>query len=319
MSLNLSPIVPRAKWAVRAPARTVLPTRPATAVIVHHAVSAIEGSTIDVDNDGLPDSFEQLLREIEAFHMDGRGWRGGIAYSMVVGHKAGRKAEGRGWGLQSGATGNPDDTFSLSICAIGNYDTVHDVTDELIRNIAEIIAEGIDLGHLMPLDKLRIYGHQEKPFATACPGRRLQARLGEIRPLVAQILAGESPDPNGADVTPEFVRDGWRRFNRQDAQAVEFVRSSLALLGYAPGANGANIDRAIVAFKQKTRGLGDADASVRAPFWRALIAAVAEIPRVEPAVVEVRDANLVAERDALAAKVLRAGVDLERALNGLRG
>jgi hypothetical protein len=128
---------------------------------------------------------------------------------------------------------------------------------------------------------------------------------------VAQILAGESPDPNGADVTPEFVRDGWRRYNRADAQAVEFVRSSLALLGYAPGANGANMERAIVAFKAKAMGLAGADASVRAPFWRALIAAVAEIPRLEPAVVEVPDpkaAQVIAqlEQDLRASEAERA-------------
>jgi hypothetical protein len=134
---------------------------------------------------------------------------------------------------------------------------------------------------------------------------------------IRKMIAGKKPQE--ADVTPEFVRDGWRRFNRQDAQAVEFVRSSLALLGYAPGANGANMERAIVAFKQKAMGLTAADGSVRAPFWRALIGAVAEIPRLEPAFVEVPDPKLLAERDALAAKVLQAGVGLERVLNGLRG
>lgn len=237
--LDLPPIVKREEWARRTVVRTPLPTQPATGVVVHHAVSAIEGSTIDVDNDGLPESFEEILREIEDFHLDVRRWRGGIAYSLLVGHRAGRKAEGRGWGLQSGATGDPDDRVTVSICAVGNYHDVHDVTDELIRNIAETIAEGITLGHLVPLDQLRIYGHQDKPFATACPGQRLMARLGEVRPLVAQILEG---DQMASRDDLEQLR---KRYNDGDRDAVRFVQGLLdeaARLTSNPELNPGNVD-----------------------------------------------------------------------------
>jgi hypothetical protein len=302
------PIVSRTAWATRTVQRTPLPVRPATGVVVHHAVSALEGSTIDTDNDGLSDSFERLLREIEDFHIDTRGWRGGIAYSIVVGHRAGRKAEGRGWGLQSGATGDPDDRHTLSVCALGNYEGVHDATDELITNIAEVIAEGITRGELVPLDQLRIYPHQDKPFPTACCGRNLIARLPEVRPLVA-VLLEEEPEM----LTPEFLADGWKRYP-DDAGAVAFVRASLQALGYKPG--GDRLDQAIISFKRKSDRLtaDEPDATVRGPFWRELVRQVAGIELPSPA-----DPNpeLVAKVARLESSVAQARGHIARAENVL--
>jgi hypothetical protein len=285
---TVSLIVPRSAWATRTVRRTPLPVRPATGVVVHHAVSALEGSTVDTDNDGLSDSFERLLREIEYFHIDTRGWPGGIAYSIVVGHRAGRKAEGRGWGLQSGATGDPDDRHTLSVCALGNYEGVHDATDELVTNIAEVIAEGITAGELVPLDQLRIYPHQDKPFPTACCGRNLIARLPEVRPLVAAILEEEDP----VDVL-EFIEKGHTRPDAE-AQAV----AMLARLGYKPGARGENLGRALSAYKAKRfPGGTENDEVLRGPVFRALIAdstnACPSCP--EPAIVERPDPTVVAE------------------------
>jgi hypothetical protein len=293
--MTLSPIVPRSAWATRTVRRTPLPVRPATGVVVHHAVSALDGSGVDTDNDGLADSMEKLLREIEDFHLDTRGWPGGIAYSIVVGHRAGRKAEGRGWGLQSGATGDPDDRHTLSVCALGNYEGVHDATDELVTNIAEVIAEGITRGELVPLDQLRIYPHQDKPFPTACCGRNLIARLPEVRPMVAGLLAD---DPQEDDMTPELVRDGWKRYPR-DPAIVAYVRSVLAEINPPrdrPGTTGANLDGAIIAFKKSSPRLrAEApDASIRRPVWNEMHRALLELtdlpcPDPDPAVVAERD------------------------------
>lgn len=180
-------ITPRSKWAVYRPVFTALPVRPATHVFIHHAVSGVEGSQIDLDNDGLPDSFEDILRQIENFHITVRGWRA-IAYNFLVGHK-GAKAEGRGWGIEGGATGDWADDRGISICAVGDYHTKHDVTPELKRAFIEVIVEGIDRGELVPHDQLTIVGHQEKPYATACPGARLMDALPEIRAGVADVFA----------------------------------------------------------------------------------------------------------------------------------
>jgi hypothetical protein len=285
---TLSPIVPRSAWATRTVQRAPLPVRPATGVVVHHAVSALEGSTIDTDNDGLSDSFERLLREIEDFHIDTRGWPGGIAYSIVVGHRAGRKAEGRGWGLQSGATGDPDDRHTLSVCALGNYEGVHDATDELVTNIAEVIAEGVTRGELVALDELRIYPHQDKPFPTACCGRNLIARLPEVRPLVAGLLAEEEP----VDII-ELIAKGQTRPDAE-AQAAAMLRQ----LGFKPGARGENLAQALSAYKAKRLPGSDNDGVLRGPVWRALIAdTTAACPGPDPKIAEERDrlARIVAE------------------------
>lgn len=301
---TLSPIVPRSAWATRTVRRTPLPVRPATGVVVHHAVSALDGSGIDTDNDGLADSMEKLLREIEDFHLDTRGWPGGIAYSIVVGHRAGRKAEGRGWGLQSGATGDPDDRHTLSVCALGNYEGVHDATDELVTNIVGVIAEGITLGELVPLDELRIYPHQDKPFPTACCGRNLIARLPEVRPLVAAILAD---DPQEDDMTPELVKNGWRRYPK-DPAIVAYVRDLLTDLGHKAG--GDRLDQAVINFKRKNPRLTaeTPDASIRRPVWNEMHRALLELtdapcPDPDPAVVAERDryARIIAEVHQLTA------------------
>ena len=165
----MSELHPRSSWAVREDAYLPpLRSYPAAEVYIHHTVGSLEGSDIDLDNDGLSDSFEQLNRDIEDFHMDVRGWNAG-AYNHTVSHK-GHRAEMRGWRSQGGATGSPQDSYSISISAHGNYAGVHKVTKELIRAIVETIADGIEQGHLVPLNQLNIKGHQEKPFATACPG-----------------------------------------------------------------------------------------------------------------------------------------------------
>lgn len=182
------PIVPRSEWADRSPnpPLTALPTYPATHVFLHHAVSAVEGSQVDLDNDGLPDSFEVILRQITRFHMDVRKWRA-EAYNFYVGHK-GARAEARGWRHEGGATGDWADDRGISICAVGDYHTKHDVTKQLIRAIVTTIADGIEDGHLVPLNKLWIGGHQQKPFATACPGDRLMKIVPSLKGRVRKEL-----------------------------------------------------------------------------------------------------------------------------------
>ena len=184
--LSRQPLAPRWKWATRNVSLTPLPVQPATHVFIHHAVSGIEGSDIDLDNDGLPDEFEAILRQIEAFHMDVRGWRA-IAYNIMVSHK-GYRAAGRGWGVEGGATGGWADDQGISICAVGNYHGVHDVTPQLIRAIVETIAEGIEQGHLVGLNKLTILGHQQKPYATACPGSGLMKIIPSLPNRVEREL-----------------------------------------------------------------------------------------------------------------------------------
>ncbi len=222
-------IIKRIHWGAEPLNVNRLPVHPADWVFIHHAVSAVEGSTIDLDNDGLPDSFERILKAIEQYHKKTRGWRA-EAYNFFVGHR-GHKAEGRGWNREGGATGGWADDRGISICAIGNYHNVHDVTPELVDAYAEVIAEGIVLGELVSFDKLKIVGHRDKPYATACPGDRLYKFIPEVRRRVQEILQGDS------NVRPILE---WRvYFNVAEIgdvhPIIEFVHRGLAKLGHYSG------------------------------------------------------------------------------------
>lgn len=186
MARNDKPLIKRKAWATRTDAYLPPMKVRASEVYIHHTVGSIEGSNIDLDNDGLSDSFERLNRQIEDFHMDVRGWNA-IAYNFMVGHK-GQRSEGRGWGVQGGATGSPQDAYSVSISAHGNYEGVHKVTPQLIRAIVLTIADGIEAGHLVPVNQLTIKGHQEKPYATACPGSGLMRVVPSLKGRVEREL-----------------------------------------------------------------------------------------------------------------------------------
>jgi hypothetical protein len=120
-------------------------------------------------------------------------------------------------------------------------------------------------------------------------------------------------------LTPEFLENGWRRYNQGDLAAFEFVRASLAKVNKPqdrPGASGANIDAAIVAFKRANLPGDTNDATVRPAFWRALIVKVAGVELPSPV-----DPNpeLVAKVARLESSVAQARGHIARAENVLAG
>ena len=152
---------------------TPLPTQPATHVYIHHGASG--------DPQNLEDEIA-LVRSYQNFHMDSRHWTD-IAYGFLVGPTGDHmRFEGRGWGRQGGATGSPQDRYSYSICAIGNFET-QPAPDGMIEAIAKQIRNGIAKGHIVADPE--ILGHKDKPYATSCPGKNLYAKLDDIRGLVA--------------------------------------------------------------------------------------------------------------------------------------
>lgn len=150
-----------------------------------------------------PDFAEHMRRMDRAARSEGYS---AIEYSFL--HLPdGRRAEGRGWGVESGATlGHNDDDApgadpGYSMNAIGYYHPpVSDpVTAQLIDSIATTIAEGIVAGHIAR--DCRIDGHRDVR-ATACPGDSLYHAIPAIRARVAQLLA----PPEEPEVTPDECR-----------------------------------------------------------------------------------------------------------------
>jgi len=156
------------------------------------------------------------MRELEAFHVNTRGWSG-IAYSEVV-FPSGNVYEGRGLG-RTGAHTLDHNSISHAWCFVGNFEN-DQPTDGALRACAGRIRWAMGNGFVRPGSPIR--GHRDVN-QTACPGRNLYARLPEIRSFVA---SGAAPSPapppppleeldmgaviqnQGATIAFEVVRDG---------------------------------------------------------------------------------------------------------------
>lgn len=150
----------RSQWGARPPKsrRSISDTNK---IYVHHSVTAGTGGA-------------QEVRQIQTFHMDGRGWAD-IAYNWLV-DDDGVIYEGRGWNVAGGAT-KGENTTSIAVCYLGNADD-QDPTDAAKAGINTVIAQATaDMG------KQDVRGHRNAPGAsTVCPGRHLMQWLVNGRP-----------------------------------------------------------------------------------------------------------------------------------------
>jgi hypothetical protein len=174
--------------------------------IVHHTVNA---------NNYSAGAVPEMLRAIQTFHMDVRGWDD-IAYNFVV-DRFGTIWEGRAGGADRpviGAHVAGFNTGSVGVSVLGTFDSAVPTAASL-EGVAQVIAfklaqrnvdplgstvllsRGGDIyppGELVPM--ANIAGHRDLG-QTSCPGSQLYARLGEIRQRVAELLplyTGELPD-----------------------------------------------------------------------------------------------------------------------------
>ncbi|GAA1991193.1 hypothetical protein GCM10009718_31200 [Isoptericola halotolerans] len=159
-----------------------------------------------------------IIRGIYAYHAQTRGW-GDIGYNFVV-DKYGRVWEGRAGGVNRQTIGGHAvgyNTNATGISVLGNYETAT-VSNAAVSAVVRLVAWKLSL-HGVPAtgsttingrSVQRIFGHRDVS-ATACPGRTLYAKMGEIRrraaaaqeKAAAQQIQGNIPDgsfvvnPNG--------------------------------------------------------------------------------------------------------------------------
>lgn len=156
---------------------------PASALYVHHSVTLTDPRH-DVDLDDAIDA----MREIERIGV-ARFGRYSYSWAFHPHDPVHRLLEGAG--LTVGAHTANRNSSSFGFVAIGNYEEL-DPPDRLIDDMgwmaAHLVTEGLLVRnfHLAP--------HQEVK-ATACPGRRLIARLPDLRDAIAGWLAGAAPAP----------------------------------------------------------------------------------------------------------------------------
>lgn len=172
---------------------------------IHHTAGTNSYSKADVP---------RIIRGIYAYHAQTRDW-GDIGYNFVV-DKFGRVWEGRAGGITRQTIGGHArgyNTNSTGISVLGNYDKVN-VSNAAVTAVVELAAWKLAL-HGVPATgtttingtrEQRIFGHRDVA-ATACPGRTLNAKMGEIRRRAAavQSRAAASQAPKVADGT--FVKN----------------------------------------------------------------------------------------------------------------
>ncbi|MEU5956987.1 FG-GAP-like repeat-containing protein [Streptomyces sp. NPDC047525] len=190
------------------------------AVFVHHTVGT---------NDYSCAQSASLVRGIMTYHVETEGWND-LGYNFLV-DKCGQVFEGRGGGTDLPVRGAHTYGFngeSAGIAVLGDFegDPATDKpagkpTRAALESVSRVAAwklgqyEGDPTGKvtLTAADNTGVWKKGDTPslntisghrdgFATACPGKTLYAKLGEIRRYAA------SPARNSAIPTSDFNRDG---------------------------------------------------------------------------------------------------------------
>jgi hypothetical protein len=159
-------IASRASWGARYPNGDLTLSGPAVEVFVHHSVTA----QLSPDA-GIAAEAEQM-RALESVGQSRFGT--GISYNVVI-FPSGRAYQGVSWNRRGTHTGGRNST-SRSICFAGNYE-VNQPTAAQISTAAAIFGAGKGRWWTRSAP---LAGHRDVS-QTACPGRYLYARIGDIR------------------------------------------------------------------------------------------------------------------------------------------
>ena len=230
----------RSEWGARASSTSNAST--VKLAVVHHSASSNSYSPADVPG---------VLRSIQAFHMDGRGWSD-IAYNFVV-DKYGGIWEGRGGGIDNpviGAHAMGFNTTSVGVMVIGDY-IAATPTGAALESVSQVIGWKLAMHNVDPAGQVdfvsggstsipagqtvslpRVVGHQDVG-QTGCPGS-IRGSLGFIRARAQDwtnyLRAASTPvgAVDALDVGPGNVTaSGWAA----DPDATGPVEVRLAIAG----------------------------------------------------------------------------------------
>ncbi len=167
---------------------------------VHHTVNANNYTKAQVP---------AIIRGIYAYHTQTRGWSD-VGYNFLV-DRFGRIWEGRAGGVDRPVVGAHTlnyNEYSFAMSAIGNFDVVQP-PQVMVDAYGELMAwklslHGVDATSTKQRVGSRnfpaINGHRDAA-STACPGRYLYAKLGEIRKHAGELQA----DWSGRDLATNVV------------------------------------------------------------------------------------------------------------------
>jgi hypothetical protein len=231
----------RTEWGARPAVNTPTVASSLRYAVVHHSASGNTYTAAQVP---------QVLRSVQAYHMDGRGWSD-IAYNVVV-DRFGTVWEGRGGGLDRnvvGAHAMGFNTSSVGVMVLGDYTAVQPSATSL-ESLAKVLGYKAALGGFDPTSTVtvtsggsttipsgqqvtvpRVVGHRDVG-ATSCPGS-IYAQLATVRTRArqwAQWYATNSrptgavesaTGPAGTVVVTGYVHD-------RDATGPTTVRATVA-------------------------------------------------------------------------------------------
>ncbi|WP_141538692.1 N-acetylmuramoyl-L-alanine amidase [Isoptericola jiangsuensis] len=192
-------VATRAAWGAVESMMTWSPTQGSIrAATIHHTAGTNSYSAAQVPG---------IIRGIYAYHANTRDW-GDIGYNFLV-DKYGRAWEGRAGGILNQTIGGHARGFNTNttgVSVLGNYDVVQPSTAS-VTAVVKLVAWKLAL-HGVPATGSttiegvrlpRILGHRDVA-STACPGRYLYPKLGEIRRR-AQAVQDAAPRPVVQDGT----------------------------------------------------------------------------------------------------------------------
>lgn len=170
--------------------------------VMHHTAGANAYSADEVAG---------IIRGIQRFHQDSRGWND-IGYNFLV-DRFGRVWEGRAGGVDRaviGAHAGGWNTTSFGVAVMGNFTEGNAVPGAAMDASVALLAWKFDLHgidphgqHTWPNDGTRrtLIGHTDVT-ATACPGD-IHELIPTLRDRVAQAMAGVAePEPEPVDESP---------------------------------------------------------------------------------------------------------------------
>jgi hypothetical protein len=242
----------RASWGARPPDQPPSTTQDLKLAIVHHTVT---GNTYS------PSQVPAVLRSIQAYHQDARGYND-IAYNILV-DRFGVAWEGRAGGLRNVVLGGHSQGFntgSVGVSVIGDYRTAG-VSSAVFETVARVIAWKLAIHHVDPRSTVpytsagsaryptgttvtlpRVVGHRDVQ-STDCPGGNLYTRLRALRTRVNELVpvyqAGRTPMLLELDVTGDGRTDPFEYRSGREADVQWRAQSSGAFLRSSRSVGGA--------------------------------------------------------------------------------
>lgn len=169
----------RAAWGA-APRRGTASYGRVQGVLVHHTDTTNRYSAAQVP---------AMLRAVQAFHMQGRGWQD-IAYNVVV-DRFGVAWEGRAGGLTAGVVGahsyGETNEVSFGLVLLGDFDVAPPPAG-MLATAEHVIAWKFLLHGVDPTStfvgtsgRLKAISEHRDDRPTSCPGRYVSARMSSVR------------------------------------------------------------------------------------------------------------------------------------------